>query len=266
MSTLGKFLVWIVAIFASGCSCVCETQELSSYWENHDFRSLKDFDDIDEAEDKFDGYISLLSSVRHETAVENLNVFLDSAALDTVAYMVWASWFEPFLHAKESPYRNDRLFTVWLDRVLKDNIIDDGAMLERLQQIRNVMGMNIPGQPAADVRLTDSDEREFRISDLKGQRTLLMLLDANCPSCLEYLAEEVKDWKRADIRLVAILVNGSMSHIQHIRSRLSEDVLKHWTLAWCPGREIEKGMIYDLTMVPSRILLDKENRVKKSYY
>lgn len=256
----------MVAAIAIGCSCVGETQELSSYWESHDFRSLKDFDDIDVAEDKFDGYISLLSRVKHETAVENLNAFLDSAALDTVAYMVWASWFEPFLHAIESPYRNDRLFAVWLDRVLEDKVIDDGSMMERLQQIRNVMGLNIAGQPAADVVLTDADGVDFRISDLKGQKTLLMLLDANCPSCLDYLTEELKERKRGNVRLVAILVNGSKSHIGFFRSRLSEEVLEHWTLAWCPGREIEKGMIYDLTLVPSRILLDEHNIVEKTYY
>ena len=114
-------LVWMVAALAAGWSCADRAQEqrrscpspekeLSGYWEGHDFQTREGFSDIDAAEDKFDGFISLLGQVQHETAVTEMTEFLDSAAQNVVAYMVWAGWFEPFLHAKESPYRNDSLF------------------------------------------------------------------------------------------------------------------------------------------------------------
>ena len=246
-------------------SCVNPAQELSTYWNGHDFSSLDGFDDIDAAEDRFDGYIDLLSRVPFEVAAENMKAFLDSAARDTVAYMVWASWFEPYLHSPASPYRNDELFAVWLDRTLEDKVVD-AHLLERLQQMKDVMGLNVVGQEAADVLLKDSEGSEFSISGLKGQRTLLMLLDANCPSCLNYLTENLKEYGRKDIRLVAVLVNGSPMHIENISSRLSADVLERWVLSWCPGREIERGEVYDLTLIPSRIMLDEENVIEKLYY
>lgn len=259
------WLVWVAAVFAVGCSCASPAQELSTYWDGHDFQSLEAFDDIDAAEEKFDGYIDLLNQVPVEVAAESMRVFLDSAARDTVAYMVWAAWFEPYLHAKESPYRNDSLFEVWLDKVLEDGVLDD-HMMRHLLQIKDVIGLNSVGRPAADVRLIDADGVEFGISDLKGQQTLLMLLDADCPSCLDYLEENLKDNRRGDVKLVAVLVNGSPMHIGNMSSRLSEDILKCWTLAWCPGREIEQGKVYDLTQIPSRILLDPECVVEKLYY
>ena len=246
-------------------SCVNPAQELSTYWNGHDFSSLDGFDDIDAAEDRFDGYIDLLSRVPFEVAAENMKAFLDSAARDTVAYMVWASWFEPYLHSPASPYRNDELFAVWLDRTLEDKVVD-AHLLERLQQMKDVMGLNVVGQEAADVLLKESEGVEFSISGLKGQRTLLMLLDANCPSCLDYLTENLKEYGRKDIRLVAVLVNGSPMHIENISSRLSADVLERWVLSWCPGREIERGEVYDLTLIPSRIMLDEENVIEKLYY
>ena len=258
-------LVLIVAALTAFCSCVNTARELSTYWDGHDFSSLEAFDDIDAAEDRFDGYIDLLSRVPHDVAAKNMTEFLDSAARDTVAYMVWATWFEPYLHSPSSPYRNDALFEVWLTKTLEDKVVDD-YMLDRLRKIRNVMRLNMVGQTAADVLLTDADEVEFRISDMKGKRTLLMLLDANCPSCLDHLTENLKEYGRRDVRLVAVLVNGSPMHIRNISSRLTEDVLSSWTLAWCPGREIEKGQVYDLTLIPSRIMLDSENIVEKSYY
>jgi len=107
---------------------------------------------------------------------------------------------------------------------------------------------------------------EYRISDFKGQRTLLMLLDANCPSCLDYLTENLKEYGRQDVRMVAVLVNGSPMHIRNVSSHLSDDIISRWLLTWCPGREIEEGRIYDLTMVPSRIMLDHKNTIEKLYY
>ena len=246
-------------------SCVNPAQELSAYWNGHDFGSLDGFDDIDAAEEKFDGYIDLLNQVPVDVASENLRAFLDSAARDTVAYMVWASWFEPYLHSPESPYRNDELFSVWLGRVLQDRILDDYTM-EHLQQIKDVQFLNVIGETAADVLLTDAEGTEYRISDFKGQRTLLMLLDANCPSCLDYLTENLKEYGRQDIRLVAILVNGSPMHIRNVSSHLSDDIISRWLLTWCPGREIEDGQIYDLTLIPSKIIINEDGIVERSYH
>ena len=54
------WLVWVAAALAAGCSCAGPAQELSTYWEEHDFTSLDGFDDIDAAEDKFDGYAAVI--------------------------------------------------------------------------------------------------------------------------------------------------------------------------------------------------------------
>ena len=258
-------LIGIAAIFAVVSSCVNPTRELSSYWDGYDFSSIDGFDDIDAAEEKFDGFISLLNRVSFEEASQAMVTFMDSARLNEVGYMVWASWFETYLHATVSPYRNDDLFAVWIDQVFEDGILDDHTM-RHLSQIKKTMGLNVVGQPAADVVLAYTDSTTCRISDMKGQRTLLLLLDANCPSCLEYLTENLKEYGRKDIRLVAVLVNGSPALFRNIASRLPEDVVESWELFYCPGREIEKGDVFDLTLVPSRIMLTEEGIIEKLYY
>ena len=263
-----KCWVWLVMVAVTSVavgSCANTAQELSTYWDGYDFTSLDGFDDIEMAEDKFEGYIELVEDVPFEIAERSLRVFLDSAARNEVAYMVWATWFETYLHALDSPYCNDRLFSVWLNKAIDDKVLDDYT-LERLCKIRNVIGLNVAGQPAADVVLKDADGVEFQISDLKGQKTLLMLLDADCPSCLDYLEDNLAEYDKKDVRLLAVLVNGSPAHIRNISTRLSEDIIDNWILSWCPGREVERGEVYDLTLIPSRIMLDKHNIVEKSYY
>ena len=258
------WLVWVAAALAAGCSCAGTAQELSTYWKDHDFTSLDGFDDIKAAEDKFDGYIALLTKVPHETAVAEMTRFMDCASQNVVAYMVWSGWFEPFLHALQSPYRNDELFVAWLDKVLSDNVIDDGYMMEHLASLRQMMSVNREGMQPQELLLKNEEGVEFQLSDLKGESTLLLFVDADCPSCLSSLSENVKEHK--DRKLVAVLVNGSQYHMSNIRAQLPEEVLAQWTFAYCPQGRLEAEGLYDTSLMPFRMLVDHEWIIEKSYF
>ena len=261
-----NWLVWMATLIVVGCSCAPAAQELSSYWDDHDFSSLDAFDDIDVAEEKFDGYIDLLNRVPHRIAVKEMKEFLDSAAQNVVAYMVWSGWFEPYLHALESPYRNEELFVAWLDKVLEDKVIDDGSMMDHLQQMRVLADLNKVGSHPQDILLRGEDGTELRVSELAGKRMLMLFVDANCPSCLEALKENAEKYKGKDVRLVAILVNGSSYHIENIRRQLPESVLEPWVFAYYSGRMMEKEASYDITLLPFRMLVSKDGIIEKSYH
>ena len=249
------WLVWVAAALAAGCSCAGPAQELSTYWNDHDFTSLDGFDDIDAAEDKFDGYIDLLTKVPHETAVAEMTEFMDSASQNVVAYMVWSGWFEPFLHALQSPYRNDDLFVAWLDKVLADNIIDDGYMMEHLALIRECMDVNRPGMAPQELTVRNESGEELMLSDLKGERTLLLFVDADCPSCLSALSENVAE--NNGEKLVAVLVNAWDYHLANIRRQLPEEVLQQWTFVTVSMNTLDEAL-YDTTLLPYRFLVTPE--------
>lgn len=261
-----NWFVWMATLFIAGCSCAGEAQELSTFWEGHDFRSLETFDDIDAAEEKFDGYIGLLSKVPHKKAVQNMRSFLDSAAQNTVAYMVWASWFEPYLHALESPYRNDRLFVAWLDKVLEDEVIDDGAMMDHLRHMRRMMDENIEGTPPNDLALMTENREEIMLSTLTDGAMLMLFVDADCPSCLQALEDNAREYEGKDVRLLAVLVNGSEYHLENIRRQLPESVLEPWTFAWCNARRMENEGLYDRSLLPFRILISEKGLIERSYH
>lgn len=258
-------LVLVVTLIITGCSCVGPAQELYSYWDGYDFSSLDGFDDIRVAEEKFDGYIDLLNKVPHDIAVESLTEFLDSASRNVVAYMVWAGWFEPYFHALQSPYRNDELFVAWLDKVLEDQIIDDGSMMEHLQHMRAMQDRNKVGDYPQDLVLRDDTGRELMLSEFTGRRTLLLFVDADCPSCLAALEENAKDYSRTDVNLVGVLVNGSKYHLDNIRMQLSDDVLKPWTFVCVSAARLDEAL-YDKTLLPFRMLISQEGLIEKSYY
>ena len=257
------WLVWVAAALAAGCSCAGTAQELSTYWNDHDFTSLDGFSDIDAAEDKFDGYIALLTKVPHETAVAEVTNFMDLASQNVVAYMVWSGWFEPFLHAKESPYRNDELFVAWLDKVLEDKVIDDGAQMEHLALIRECMDVNRAGMAPQELTVRNESGEELMLSDLKGERTLLLFVDADCPSCLSALSENVAE--NNGEKLVAVLVNAWDYHLANIRRQLPEEVLQQWTFVTASMNTLDEAL-YDTTLLPYRFLVTPEWLIEKSYY
>lgn len=259
------WLVLMTVTMAVTSSCVNPTQELSTYWDDHNFRSIESFQDITAAEQTFEGYVSLLEKVTEEEAVASLYEFLDSASLNKVAYTIWAEWFEAYLHILESPYKNEQLFQAWLEKVTSDNILDEYIM-EHLLQIKKVSGLNTVGTKPSDVMLMDLKGNDFMISDLKGEQTLLLFFNGGCKSCADHMSEIYKEYRKTDTRLVAVLLNASPEMMSKMIRTIPEEVVSRWTISWCPGREIENGHIYDLTLVPSKILLDKEGYIKKSYH
>ena len=102
MNRFVYLLVWVAAIISAVCSCASPAQELSSYWEEYDFESMEAFQDIESAEEMFEGYVSLLGKVPEDVASASINEFLDSAARNQVAYIIWAGWIEAYLHTLDS--------------------------------------------------------------------------------------------------------------------------------------------------------------------
>ena len=253
-------------MFAVVCSCSSPKQELSAYWADHDFSLLKDFDDIRAAEDKFAGYIELLSKEAEDVAKTEIREFLDSASRNKVAYMVWTGWFASAFHAMDSPYRNDELYKAWFEMIESDKVIDDEYMVNELRQIYDLIDLNLIGSYPENLNLTDAEGSEFQLSDISGKRTLLLFVDANCPSCMRSLEENVKEYGRKKVRMVAVLVHGSKRHVENISGKLSEDVVSRWEMVWCPDRELEEGEKYDLSQLSFRMMLGTDGRIEKRYF
>ena len=288
MIKLRYWLVWVAAAFAVGCSCVdrksvqglstsgdaiiCEEEQpldttaLLTYWNGHDFATLDSFEDIRSTEDKFDGFVSLLSKAPHDMAVEEMYHFLDSAAQNVVAYMVWSGWFEPYLHAKESPYCNDDLFVAWLDKVLADKVIDDGSQMEHLAMMRKCMAVNRAGMTPQDIQVFAEDGSECMLSDFSGKRTLLLFVDADCPSCLDGLKVNAEEYKGSDVNLLAVLANGSTYHLSNIRKKLPSEVLANWTFVYRSASKLQNDGLYDTSLLPFRILVSPDWLIEKSYF
>lgn len=242
-------------------SCTGPGRQLTEYWTGHDFTSLEYFRDIRAAEDEFDGYVRLLDKAGPDVAGKSLTEFLDSASGNPVAYAVWAGWCESYFHSLASPYRNDALFSLFLDKVTEDGVLEP-YMLGRFQTMRKVFHNGLSGARVSPVVLKDAGGVEFSLADYAPRRVLVQFLDADCSSCLQKVNETEAEYRGFDLEKVAVLVHGTPSLIAGLAPRLPEG----WRPAWCPSGELEAGEIYDIALLPSRIIVGADGLVEKSYH
>ena len=98
-----------------------------------------------------------------------------------------------------------------------------------------------------------------RSADLKGQRTLLVLLAGHCNHCHDSLPilEEVQEtWGDGDVRLVGMLVNSGS--VENVNTWMSEVNPSHEV--WVHEDE-SLGDLVDSHLVPTYLFIDADGQV-----
>ena len=225
---------------------------LDAFWSAEDFASGTAFADLEAAQDKFDRWCGLLDRADSTEALTALLAFSDSVKADPVSNNIYSLWIREALYHPESPHRNDFLFLAWLDKMLEEALLDDW-MLDVLRQTACVAGNFVVGRPVADFSVTEAGGKTLSPADYRGAPLALLFLDADCPTCTDYVtAVDAELYRRGiDAARVAVFSGSSADHAAAMARVLPDG----WTVAWSPSRELENGRIYDLTLLPSALLI-----------
>lgn len=179
-------------------------------------------DDIDVSEDRFAQFAELAAASPEEDAIAALDLLFERLKGDGVAYYIYADWMEAAFYNPLSPCRNVTLFTHAVNRIAADGILNDDECRSFIQK-RDWMQINLKGHMALVPDIV-----------LEGTRTLVLVLDASCPSCREALTSLGEDVKWEGFRKVAVLCGyGPEPDIpgwEYIRPRAAEAVFDiHFT-------------------------------------
>ncbi len=243
-------------------ACSNPRERAASFWDGYDFGSTEGFSDVDAASEKFGEYVGLLTKLPEPDAETLLLEFLDSASRQAGAYTIWAGWLEGWLHSVDSPFRNDALYRAALSKIVSDNVIDSYLMAS-FAQSHSVIDKVVAGADAPSLQLKGADGVPFNLRDFVPSRQLVYIADSGCISCLDQLSSFDGEYADAAelVRLV-ILVNASQETVSYYQSQLPPGRI----VAYCPGREVERGEVFDLSMLPSRLLIGGDGRIEKTYF
>lgn len=238
---------------------------LTHYWSRFDFSDSLLINNKEVSEQGVANYLALLAqeNIPDNWKTESIDHFCMKMEQHGYARSKFMNWMEKYLYHPDSPFHNEPLYTVYLQRMLKSNRIDEAEKSIYSFQLE-MLKRNRPGSVAEDFSyyLTDGSHASLRQTAVRGESLLLLFYDPDCQSCHAVLKEMASDRKLADkvakgqLTVLAIYTEGDETVWKQSLNKLPAQ--------WIVGDDrlaVKEGALYDLRAMPSLYLLDKQKNV-----
>lgn len=238
---------------------------MAHYWENFNFADTALVNNRNVSEQGAANYLAILADgTLSEAQVKgSLDGFCKGLEAQEHARKVFLQMMEDYLYNPNSPYHNEALYALFLERMLKSEYVDE-ARKSSLKFSLDLISRNCPGKVATDFVyfLPDGSRHSLAQTRAKNNRLLLVFYDPECPSCHETMQEMVADGLLAEavragkLTVLAVYTEGN----QEVWKRTLSDLPREWTVG--SDREtVKQGALYDLKAMPSLYLMDGTKRV-----
>lgn len=238
---------------------------LQHYWDAFDFTDTVLLARKDITEQAFANQLALLmeSSTTDSLIVQSIDNLCRRMECEDYARKLFMQMAENYLYQSDSPYYNERIYAVFLKRMLASTCLDadrKGSLRFYLELIQR----NNPGDKATDFSYFLSHGKRCTLAQtvVRGDYLLLVFYDPECTSCHAVLEKMI-----SDVRLQQDVSSGRVT----VLAVYTEDNEKAWQSAlsempheWIVGQDrmqIHEDALYDIKAMPSLYLLDSERRV-----
>ena len=163
-----------------------KTYLLNHYWDKFNFADTVLVNNRELTEQGFVNNISLLADKTNakELVKDGIDNFCSAMEKHEHARKVCMQMVDDYLYNPNSPYYNEELYALYLERMLESKILDD-ARKSTLKFKLDLIRRNTPGTVAMDFDyvLPDGKKNSLLRTGVKGDRLLLVFYDPECPSC-----------------------------------------------------------------------------------
>ena len=166
----------------------CQASGIRGYW--NDVPLLEK--DIRVSEDRFADFAELAVASSQNDALAALDLLFDRLRRDSVAYYVYSEWMNGAFYNIFSPCRNATLYSKAVERIVTDAVLPTDECEPFLQRQRWI-GYNLPAE-----RAIVPGRPSFT------GRTLVLVLDLSCPSCLKTLEKFLTAPEWAGVKHLAV--------------------------------------------------------------
>ena len=248
---------------------ITDVRERASYlalhwWDKFDFTDTLCMHLPEVTEQAFVDFIDILPSVDEDCAGSAMNVLLNLSRLEESGrvYRYFLTMSENYLYDPNSPLRNEELYSLVLDYVLRNTNDGDSERIRPLYQLEEI-NKNRLGTVAADFVYMLHNGRRGWLHDLQSEYTLLYFYDPDCPECkytkrmLEEQPSVARLVESGRMQILAFYPDDDTDAWESCR-----DFPTKWLNA-CDGTTelVVKEKLYSIRAIPSLYLLDSEKRV-----
>ena len=237
------------------------------FWDRFDFSDTTLVNNRTITEQGFADFIEiLLQQIDGKFASlleESMDNFCSGMEQHEHARKVCMQMTDDYLYNPNSPYYNERLYAVYLKRMLQSKEVDE-ASKSSLQFRLTLISRNVPGSKASDFAyfLSDGSRHTLARTKVSNNRLLLVFYDPECPSCHETMRRMAADATLAaavDAGQLTVLAVYTEGNEEAWRKSLA-DIPEGWIVGQ-DRQAVKDGALYDLKAMPSLYLLDGEKKV-----
>lgn len=238
---------------------------MAHYWDNFNFADTALVNNRNVSEQGAANYLAILAdgTLTEAQVKGSLDGFCKGMEVQEHARKVFLQMMEDYLYNANSPYHNEALYALFLERMLKSEYVDE-ARKSSLKFSLDLISRNCPGKVATDFVyfLPDGSRHSLAQTRVKNNRLLLVFYDPECPSCHETMQEMVADGllaeavKAGKLTVLAVYTEGN----QEVWKRTLSDLPQGWTVG-SDHETVKQGALYDLKAMPSLYLMDGTKRV-----
>lgn len=207
---------------------------VSHYWDRFDFTDTAYIHLPDVTEQAFSNFLSLLPNISTETAGKALSAMMSRAEANKAMYIHFADMAEKYLYDLNSPFHEEEQYSIVLEHLIASPQLTAPYKVRPAYQLEMIQ-KNRPGSVAADFTYTTPQGEKMKLSETRGEYILLFFYNPDCHVC-----SETKEY----------------IHKQGIAEKVE--------IVWAnPEKEkqIDEEKLYDLRVIPTLYLLDKDKRV-----
>lgn len=181
----------------------------------------------------------------------------DSTAVSNLMFALEKAFYDPTLEIRNfEAYLSTLEWIVKYDKFSEADLMRPKAQLEMLYK-------NRVNTKANDFNFMTLDGKKFKLYDVYGPYTLIFLNNPGCPACQEY--KDILSQNEVINNMVnchALQIIGIIADDEEVKWReKGDDFPKTWVNGFNYDQKVRNERTYDLTVVPSLILLDKDKNV-----
>lgn len=235
---------------------------MAHFWDAMNFADVRLCRDTAFMEQNFVNFIQLHHYGTTDGSHAAMRRLLDAATASESALAMIRYVAERYLNDPESPMRDERTWTVFLEELLATDKLSEDDLLRPAAQLATAR-KNSPGTVAADFSYVTRDGRRQTLHGAPpASRTLLLFYDPSCEHCEEEItALRDNDMlgmlvSRGALRVLAVCAEEDRALWERTKSTLPAD----WTVAYDLSGILQKEL-YALPAMPTIYVLDSDNTV-----
>lgn len=233
------------------------------YWDKFDFADTAYIDKEDVTEQAFADYVYLLINLDRNVVEISVGRMLKAAEAEPLMYKYFVGLFEKYLYEEGSPMRNEEVYIVVLEHLVKSDVLDEYEKIRPQAQLEMAL-KNRVGDKANDVVATLANGSKVRLYNIKADYTVVFIYNPDCNACAEVMSEYEMSknviQRLVDSGVLKILAVYPDEDLTAWKEHLGKMPSK-WIVGYDAGQAMTKNKTYDLRAIPTLYLLDKDKKV-----